>query len=140
MQRRACLDTANPFVSPQTAPFTVGLAYGNMVWGFAGISISTNLARDLGCRIVAAIFYGGDVFAYHHYSWIAILVNVPATFFATAYYEFLMRDSLHKVGKGAAYHEDGDEGLERHLTREGIIPKKEQNVGYATGFKTDNSS
>jgi len=32
-----------------------------MIWGFADITISTNLARDLGTRIVAAIFYGGEV-------------------------------------------------------------------------------
>ena len=87
-----------------------------MVWGFAGISISTNLARDLGTRIVAAIFFGGEAFSYLNYSWIAILVNIPATLFATAYYEFLMRDSLQKIGKGHAVHEDGEEGLTRHLT------------------------
>ena len=87
-----------------------------MVWGFAGISISTNLARDLGTRIVAAIFFGGEVFSYHHYSWIAILVNVPATVFATAYYELLMRDSLVKIAKGHAVHEGGEEGLRRHIT------------------------
>ena len=53
------LDPANPFVSPQTAPFVIGLAYANMIWGFANVTISTNMARDLGTRIVAAIFYGG---------------------------------------------------------------------------------
>ena len=88
-----------------------------MVWGFADISISTNLARDLGTRIVAAIFFGGEAFSYMNYSWIAILVNVPATLFATGYYEFLMRDSLSKIGKGHAVHEDGEEGLQRHITR-----------------------
>ena len=36
------------------------MAYATMVWGFADITISTNLARDLGTRIVAAIFYGGE--------------------------------------------------------------------------------
>lgn len=88
-----------------------------MVWGFADIAISTNLARDLGTRIVAAIFFGGEAFSYLNYSWIAILVNVPATLFATGYYEFLMRDSLSKIGKGHAVHEDGEEGLHRHITR-----------------------
>lgn len=53
-----------------------------MVWAFADITISTNLARDLGPRIVAAIFYGGEAFSYMNYSWIAILVNIPATLFA----------------------------------------------------------
>ena len=113
----ACLDPANPFVSAAGAPFAIGLAYGTMVWGFADISISTNLARDLGTRIVAAIFFGREAFSYMNYSWIAILVNVPATLFATGYYEFLMRDSLSKIGKGHAVHEEGEEGLQRHITK-----------------------
>ncbi|KAF2088559.1 aquaporin-like protein [Saccharata proteae CBS 121410] len=117
----ACLDPANPFVAPSSAPFTIGLAYAAMVWGFADISISTNLARDLGTRIVAAIWYGGAAFSYKDYSWISILVNVPATVFATGYYELLMRDSLAKLGTGHAVHEGGDEGLHRHLSRQGII-------------------
>lgn len=31
-----------------------------------------------------------------------------------------MRDSLQKIGKGAAYHEHGEEGLTLHLTKSGI--------------------
>ena len=112
----ACLDPANPFVSPAGVPFAIGLVYGCMVWGFADIAISTNLARDLGTRIVAAIFFGGEAFSYLNYSWIAILVNIPATIFAAGYYELLMRDSLQKIGKGHAVHEEGEEGLRRHIT------------------------
>jgi glycerol uptake facilitator-like aquaporin len=52
-----------------------------MIWGFADVTISTNLARDLGTRIVAAIFWGSDAFG--HYAAISVLVNVPATIFAT---------------------------------------------------------
>lgn len=118
----ACLDPANPFVGPTSAPFAIGLAYAVMVWGFADITISTNLARDLGTPIVAAIFFGGEAFSYLNYSWIAILVNVPATLFATGYYEFLMRDSLSKIGKGHAVHEHGEEGLRRHITNTVGIP------------------
>jgi hypothetical protein len=92
-----------------------------MIWGFADISISTNMARDLGTRIVAAIFFGGEAFSYKKYSWIAILVNVPATVFATGYYEMLMRDSLKKISKGHAVHEEGEEGLSRHLSKTGIM-------------------
>lgn len=29
----ACLDPANPFVSPAGAPFAIGLVYATMVWG-----------------------------------------------------------------------------------------------------------
>ncbi|EXJ84599.1 hypothetical protein A1O3_05269 [Capronia epimyces CBS 606.96] len=114
----ACLDRANPFVSAQSVPFTIGLAYATMVWGFAGNTISTNLARDLGTRIVAAIFFGGEAFtASSSYSWISILVNIPATIFATGYYEFLMRDSLQKIQQGHAEHKDGEEGLHRHISK-----------------------
>lgn len=91
-----------------------------MVWGYADITISTNLARDLGTRSVAAIFFGGEAFSYHNYSWISILVNVPATLFATAYYELIFRDSLGAVVKGHREVEGGDEGLTRHLTNKGI--------------------
>ena len=45
------------------------------------------------------------------------MVNVPATIFATGYYEFLMRDSLQKIQGGHAEHEAGDEGLSKHLSR-----------------------
>lgn len=114
----ACLDPANPFVTPAGVPFVIGMAYAVMVWGFAGNTLSTNLARDLGTRIVAAIFFGGEAFSIDNgYSWISILVNVPATLFATGYYEFLMRDSLQKIQKGHAAHEHGEEGLQRHLTK-----------------------
>jgi len=90
-----------------------------MVWGFANVTISTNLARDLGTRIVAAIFFGGDAFG--DYSAIAILVNVPATIFSTVVYEIILRDSFAIIAKGHAVHEDGEEGLTRHLTKTGTL-------------------
>lgn len=117
----ANLDPANPFVSGASAPYNIGFAFTVMIWSFAPVSIGTNMARDLGCRIVAAIWYGGEAFSYDHYSWIPILVNVPAYFFATFFYEAVCRDSLSKIGKGAAKHEGGEEALVRHLTREGIV-------------------
>jgi glycerol uptake facilitator-like aquaporin len=113
----ACFDPVNPFVSPTSLPFIIGLAYALMVWGFGANTISTNLARDLGARIVAAIFFGRQAFTYMRYSWVAILVNVPATMFASAYYEFLMRDSLQKIVKGHAEHAEGEEGLWRHISQ-----------------------
>lgn len=120
----ACLDPANPFVSPTSVPFTIGLAYAVMIWGFAANTISTNLARDLGTRIVAAVFFGREAFGYMTYSWIALLVNVPATVFATAYYEVVMRDSLKRIARsgqerGETEVEGGEEGLMRHLERIG---------------------
>lgn len=102
-------------------PFIIGLAYGNMVWGFGANTISTNLARDLGCRLVALIFYGGEAFTYMGYTPVAILVNIPATLFATAYYELVLRDSFLIIGKGHAQHRDGEDGLMRHISKTGII-------------------
>jgi hypothetical protein len=90
-----------------------------MVWGFANITISTNLARDLGTRIVAAIFFGGD--AFNRYSAIAILVNIPATILATAYYELVLRESIQRIAKGHGQHQEGEEELVRHLTKVGTI-------------------
>lgn len=97
-----------------------------MIWGFADVTISTNLARDLGTRIVAAIFFGGD--AFNRYAAIAILVNVPATIFATAYYELLMRDSMQKIAGGHGEHEDGEDGLVRHLTKVGTLDESGKNL------------
>lgn len=113
------LDPANPFISPTSAPWAIGMAYACMIWGFASVTISTNLARDLGTRIVAAIFFGGDAFS--RYAPIAIFVNIPATLFATAVYEMILRDSIAIIGQGHNTHVDGDEGLLRHLTKTGTI-------------------
>jgi hypothetical protein len=90
-----------------------------MIWGFADVTISTNLARDLGTRIVAAIFWGSDAFG--HYAAISVLVNIPATIFATMVYEVILRDSFAIIAKGHNMHEDGEEGLTRHLTKTGTL-------------------
>ncbi|KAK8024275.1 hypothetical protein PG993_012341 [Apiospora rasikravindrae] len=121
----ACIDPANPFVSPSTVPFMIGLSYAAMIWGFADITIAANMARDLGTRMVAAIFFGREAFTFMNYSPIAILVNIPATFCATALYELLMRDSLSSIGQGHAVHEDGEEGLLRNLSKSGLIDDEE---------------
>lgn len=115
----ACIDPANPFVSPSGAPFAIGLAYSAIIWGLADLTLSLNMAKDLGTRMVGAIFYGREAFTYMNYSPIAILVSIPATLFGTAYYEFLMRDSLANISAGHADHEEGEEGLVRHLSRTG---------------------
>jgi len=119
----ASIDPANPFVSPHSAPVVIGLAYGLMIMGFAPFTIATNMARDVGPRIVASMFWGMEAFTYKGYSWIAMLVNVPASIFATAIYELLLRDSLAKIGSGLAEHQDGEVGLHRHLTRTGMLEK-----------------
>lgn len=126
----SAIDPANPFVSPSTVPIVIGMGYGVMVWGFADVTIATNLARDLGTRIVAAIFYGGEAFSYRSYCWIGILVNIPATIFATAFYELFLRDSLQKIHAGGASHEEGETGLKRYLSEVGAL-KDEEDVPTA---------
>ncbi len=81
---------------------------------------------------MAAIFFGGD--AFNRYSAIAIFVNIPATILATAYYELLMRDSIQKIAKGHGEHEEGEEGLVRHLTKVGTI---EQGIARNTVSRED---
>ncbi|KAJ9612581.1 hypothetical protein H2200_004178 [Cladophialophora chaetospira] len=111
----ATLDAANPFFSPASAPFIIGLAFS--VLEFADITVSANMARDLGTRIVAAIFFGSDAFTYHHHSWIGILGTVPASIFATSVYELLVKDSIVHIAKGHAGHSEGQGGLMKHLSR-----------------------
>ncbi|KAJ2972445.1 hypothetical protein NQ176_g7154 [Zarea fungicola] len=113
----AAIDPTNPFITPASAPFVIGVAYASAVWGFADITISTNMARDLGTRMVAAIFFGREAFTYMTYAPISILVSIPATLFATGYYEMVMRDSLVTIHKGHASFVTGNEGLMRHLSR-----------------------
>jgi hypothetical protein len=86
----------------------------------AATTISMNLARDLGARLVDLMFFGRKSFTYMHFSWIPLFVNIPATFVATAYYELVMKNSLLTINAGAAVHEDGEEALERHLKRNGL--------------------
>jgi hypothetical protein len=97
-----------------------------MVWGFATITISTNLAKDLGCRLVATLFYGPEAFTYKSYWWIGMFINIPATIFATCFYELVFRDSLDKIGLGHAQHEDGEEGLVRHFSKTGMMDRGER--------------
>lgn len=120
----ACIDPANPFVGHTTVPFAIGLGYAVMIWGFADITIAANMARDLGTRMVAALFFGREAFTYMNYSPIAILVNIPATLCATAVYELLMRDSMGIISKGHAMHEDGEEGLLRHFHKSGMLDEE----------------
>ncbi|KAL7947500.1 aquaporin-like protein [Trichoderma barbatum] len=125
----ACLDPANPFVSPSLAPLVIGLAYGAMAWGFGANTLSMNMARDFGPRVVAAIFYGREAFSYMNYSPIGIFVSIPATLVSSAFYEFVMRDSLSVIETGHAVHADGDEALVRHITRTTTVEGIEERTG-----------
>ncbi|KAF3072858.1 hypothetical protein TsFJ059_006911 [Trichoderma semiorbis] len=125
----ACLDPANPFVSPSLAPLVIGLAYGAMAWGFGANTLTMNMARDFGPRVVAAIFYGREAFSYMNYAAIGIFTSIPATLVSSAFYEFVMRDSLSVIGTGHAVHADGDEALVRHITRTTTVDGIEERRG-----------
>lgn len=73
------LDPSNPFINFSAIPGVLGAAYASMIWAFGSLALSTNFARDLGTRIVAAMFYGGQAFTYRGYAPIALFVNIPAT-------------------------------------------------------------
>ncbi|ORY84473.1 aquaporin-like protein [Protomyces lactucae-debilis] len=144
------LDPANPFIAPASAPWAIGLAYTAMVIGFASITISTNLARDLGTRMVAAAFLSTDAFTYKSYSWIGILVNVPATLFSVAYYEFVMKDTMTHIAEGHLSHPDEHEAkhynetpgdvspnptIHRHRSGERHMSETEEEIGAFGGTR-----
>jgi hypothetical protein len=66
--------------------------------------------------------------AFNRYSPIAIFVNIPATIFATAVYELLLRDSFAIIAKGHNIHAEGEEGLVRHLTKVGTLEQGVSNT------------
>lgn len=84
----ANLDSANPFNSPVAAPFSIGLAFTIIVWGWSTGTIVTNTARDLGARFACGAIWGSECFP-AKYSALAALTNIPATLFAVAVYTFL---------------------------------------------------
>lgn len=90
-----------------------------MIWGFADVTIELNSSRDLGARIVAAIFFGRDAFSV--YSAIPILTSIPAMLFGTALYEMIQRDSFGVIAKGHSVHERGQEGVIKHLSKNGVL-------------------
>jgi hypothetical protein len=90
-----------------------------MIWGFGGVPVEINSARDLGTRMVAAIFYRRDAFS--SYSAIVLLTNISATIFASTMYELILRDSFTVVAKGSNIHEEGKSGLRRYLTKIGAL-------------------
>ncbi|KPI39083.1 Aquaporin-3 [Cyphellophora attinorum] len=109
---------------------------GIVIWAILDPANPTNLARDLGTRIVAAIFFGKEAFTVDNgYSWISILVNVPATIFATAYYEAVIRDSIVAIGQGHKQYEGGDNlmGLVRQMTNKNDVEDMPMGTTNAVG-------
>ncbi|KAK4500964.1 hypothetical protein PRZ48_006770 [Zasmidium cellare] len=125
----SCVDLSNPFSTPVSLPYTVGLAFAVIIWGFGSQSLSMNSARDLGPRIVTAIFFGSEAFTYKHFAWIPILVNIPGYLLGAGFYEYVFRDSARSVQMGLETHREGREGMMRHLTNAGLMNVA---VGYGS--------
>jgi hypothetical protein len=86
-----------------------------MIWGFADVTVELNSSRDLGARLAAAMFFGGDIFG--AYSPIPIFTSIPAMLFGTALYEMIQRDSFGMIAKGHVSHENGAEGVMQHISK-----------------------
>lgn len=122
----ACIDPTNPFQTPVSLTYTIGISYALMIWGFGSQALSMNSARDLGTRIVAAIFFGKEAFTYLNFSWIPTLVNLPAYILAAGFYEYMFRDCLKNIGIGHEKHQNGHEGVVGHLASIGVlVPRNE---------------
>lgn len=98
-----------------------------MIWGFADVTIELNSSRDLGARIVAAIFFGGDAFSV--YSAIPVFTSIPAMLLGTALYEMIQRDSFAVIAKGHNVHEKGEDGVIQHLSKNGALGGSTSNSG-----------
>ncbi|KAF2163621.1 hypothetical protein M409DRAFT_68511 [Zasmidium cellare ATCC 36951] len=81
------------------------------------MSLSMNSARDLGPRIVTAIFFGSEAFTYKNFAWIPILVNIPAYLLGAGFYEYVFRDSVRSVHMGLETHREGRQGMARGCTQ-----------------------
>ncbi|OCH86378.1 aquaporin-like protein [Obba rivulosa] len=92
----ACLDPTNFAVSPVAAPWVVGLVYGMVIWGYSPVGVATNLARDVGARFMAMTIWGTGASG-GRYAAIAALTNIPATFLAACFYEFVFADSSRVI-------------------------------------------
>ncbi|EJD06583.1 aquaporin-like protein [Fomitiporia mediterranea MF3/22] len=87
-----CIDPSNFFCPPHLVPYTVGLAYAVVIWGFAPNALAANSARDVGGRLAALTLWGKDASG-GNYAAIAALTNIPAMLLAALFYEIFFHDS-----------------------------------------------
>ncbi|GBE85302.1 aquaporin-like protein [Sparassis latifolia] len=92
----AGFDPTNRFCPPAVMPWMIGLSYGIMIWGFAGVGLSANSARDIGGRIAALSIWGMKAGG-GHYAAIAALTNIPATIAGGLFYEFVLGDHSRTI-------------------------------------------
>lgn len=87
-----CIDPSNFFCPPFMVPYSIGLAYAIVIWGFAPNGLAANSARDVGGRLAALTLWGTEASG-GRYAAIAALTNIPATILAALFYEFFFHDS-----------------------------------------------
>ncbi|KAJ6491911.1 putative aquaporin 2 [Mycena sanguinolenta] len=93
------VDPSNVLVPPSMAGPIIALAYAAAIWGFAGVGLSANSARDLGGRFAAMTIWGKDAAGDSGYAAIAALTNIPATILAFIVYELMFVDSDRVVSQ-----------------------------------------
>ncbi|KAF7354017.1 Aquaporin-like protein [Mycena venus] len=93
------VDPSNVLVPPSMAPVVIALAYAAAIWGFAGVGLAANTARDLGGRFAAMTIWGKDAAGNPGYAAIAALTNIPATILACIVYELMFVDSDRVVSQ-----------------------------------------
>jgi len=86
------LDPSNIFVTPASAPFTIGFAYFVTISCFASNGVALNTARDLGGRLAAACIWGRQCFP-ARYTALAALTNIAATLVGGAFQTFVLSDT-----------------------------------------------
>jgi len=133
------LDAQNVFVVPSTAPYTIGLAFAVIVWGFSAGSIVTNTARDVGARFACGAIWGRECFP-TKYSALAALTNIPASFFGISIYTFFLSDTRRPPANLALMHMLEEEKA-RHLlattTHDELLNKRIERVISRGGDATN---
>ncbi|KAI0058176.1 aquaporin-like protein [Artomyces pyxidatus] len=89
-------DVTNFISSPVSKPFIIGLTYSMAIWGYSPLGLAANTARDVGGRLAAMTIWGLKASG-GRYAAIASLTNIPATLFAYAVYEIVLKDSSRVV-------------------------------------------
>lgn len=97
------LDAQNLFGSPHIAPYTIGLGFAVIVWGFSAGTIVTNSARDVGARFACGAIWGSECFP-SRYTALAALTNIPASLFGIAIYTFFLSDTRRPPAPIALAH------------------------------------
>jgi len=90
------LDLSNPFISFVSAPILIGMGYAVVIWAFAPVSLVLNTARDLGGRMVAAIFFGTAGFP-SKYTALAVFTNLLGTVLGATIQVLFLADSTRPV-------------------------------------------